>query len=191
MTVPRILLLIPALLFAQVPDAGTRHDHRSSYLELGLSGNIGLNDFFRPQVELMAKHRGWPVFASGRLGLGAGEWLDHPSITIHPQLGLHWTSDGDNSWGIRLGWVMGEWIGTKMVDDTLEGHSSYAGSQLLGNTLAIERTAYFGPASNLAWRIGLGAATAWHQYEYRGAPVGEKTTGIGPYLELGLVWTSF
>ena len=187
----RIALLGACLLMAQVPDSGTRHDRRPAYLELGLSVNTGFPDLIRPQVELMAKHRGVPVFLSGRLGLGGGDWLGHAAIVVHPQLGVHWTRDGDASWALRLGWVMGEWLQADLVYDSLEKHASPAQSTLLGNSLALERTAFFGPRSNLAWRVALGAASAWHQYEFKGSPVGENSSSIMPFVECGLLWTSF
>jgi hypothetical protein len=185
------LSTLPAL--AQVPDSGTRHDRRASYLEFALSANAGIPDNFLPQIELMAKRRGWPVFAIGRFGVGYGNWLGHGTILATPQVALHWTRDGDDSWALRLGWVMGEWvsaIGSNIECDSIHG-CDYLESKLLGNTLAVERTAYFPGSRDFAWRVSLGVATAWHQYELRGAPHGEKTTGIAPFFNVGLLWTSF
>jgi len=186
-----LLSLLANCLVAQVPDSGTRHDRRSNFLEMGVSVNTGAPDVFRPQLELMAKHRGWPVFASGRFGLGIGDWLDNTTVFVTPQLAIHWTRDGDDSWALRLGWVMGQWIRTEMADDTTDDHAGYAKSTLLGNSLALERTAYFSSTSNVAWRMSVGGASAWHQYEYKGAPWGPKSDGFMPFLDVGILWTAF
>lgn len=187
----RIVAFVCAMAWAESPEPATRHDRRQEYLELGVSANTGFPDVFRPQIELMAKRRGLPVFVSGRFGLGLGDWLGHAAVVTHPQVGIHWSPDGDDSWAVRLGWVMGEWFETELFYDPAQGHSSPGQSKLLGNSLAIERTAYFRPQSDLAWRVALGAATAWHQYEFKGSPMGRKTSSILPFVEFGLVWTSF
>lgn len=191
MNLLRIVLPACVVALAESPAPATRHDRRQEYLEMGISVNTGFPDVFRPQVELMAKRRGLPVFVSGRLGLGMGDWLDHAAIVAHPQVGIHWSPNGDDSWAVRLGWVMGEWFETELFYDPAQGHSSPGQSNLLGNSLAVERTAYFRPQSDLAWRVALGAATAWHQYEFKGSPMGRKTSSILPFVELGLVWTCF
>jgi len=190
-----ILVLATSSGFAQVPDSGTRHDRRSSYLELGLSANVGFPDLFRPQIEVMAKHRGWPIFLSGRMGLAIGDWIGEPTVLATPQLALHWTRDGDDSWALRLGWVMGEHmfpIGSNARCDSGSSSCGYLDSKLLGNTLALERTAYFPGSRDFAWRASLGVASAWHQFEDHGSPVvGSRTSSVMPFLDIGLVWTSF
>jgi len=185
-----LLLALPVL--AQVPDTGTHHDRRSSYMELALSANTGYPDAFRLQLELMLKHRGWPLFLSGRVGGGTGNWGGHACAIGTTQLAAHWTRDGDDSWAFRVGWVMGERLessGSNWTCDTLG--CGYARSNLLGNTFAIERTAYFPRFRDFAWRASVGVATAWHRYEFRGSPIGEKTDIVSPFADVGVLWVSF
>lgn len=187
----RLVLFAGTLAFAQVPDSGTRHDRRGSFLELGWSANTGFPDVFRPQLEILAKRRGFPVFLSGRLGLGFGDWLGHAAVVAHSQAAIHWTRDGEDSWALRLGFAQGEWFQSRMEFDSILKESAPAESVLRGNSIALERTAYFGPSTDLAWRAALGAASAWHRYEVRGAPRGAKSSSILPFFELGLLWTTF
>lgn len=182
--------LLLCTLLAGVPDSGTRHDHRRTFLELAVSANGGTPDVVRPQLELMIKRRGWPVFASGRIGLGLGFWGDRGAIVAQPQVALHWTRDGEDSWALRLGWGMGEWFAAEIDPDTSGFNPHYATSNLTATVLAVERTAYFGKSTDFAWRVAAGVAAGFHLYEYRGVP-GEQTDILQPLVEAGIVWTAF
>lgn len=184
------IALLLSVLLAGVPESGSRHDQRRTFLELGVSANGGTPDVGRPQLELMVKRRGWPVFASGRLGIGMGFWGDHGAIVAQPQMALHWTRDGEDSWAIRLGWAMGEWFGSEIEPDTSGFNPHYATSNLTATVLALERTAYFGASTDFAWRVALGVAAGFHRYELRGTPR-EWTDILQPLAEVGLVWTAF
>jgi hypothetical protein len=185
-----IPFLTLCLLASGIPDSGTRHDLRRSFLELAASFQGGTPDVLHPQIELMAKRRGWPVFLSGRFGLGIGFWGDHGAASVQPQVALHWSRDGEDSWALRVGWVLGEWFQGEVDPDTAWGHHGYASSRMVATTLAVERTAYFGRATDFAWRAALGVGAGFHEYEYRGVP-GERTDILQPVAEVGLVWTAF
>jgi len=191
-----MLSLVLALLCSQVPDSGTRHDRRPTFLELGLSANTGFPDAFKLQAEASLKRRRWPVFVSGRAGIAYGTWHGAATLSGSGQAALHWTENGDDSWALKVGMASGERVSSvpecdDPADSTRHGDCGYLRSDLSAAFVGLERTAYFPWARDLAWRASASIAYANHNYSWHGRHVGEEDEGLLPLLELGVLWTPF
>jgi hypothetical protein len=189
-----MLPLLLSLLCSQVPDSGTRHDRRLTFVELGISANTGIPEAFKLQAELALKRRRWPVFVSGRAGVGFGTWLGQSTLSGSGQVALHYTDNGDDSWSLKAGMATGERFGAipecdEPTDSTRDGACGYLESNLSAVFVGLERTAYFSWARDLAWRVSASIGYANHRYTWHGRRVEEEDEGLLPLLELGVLWT--